>query len=92
MAALRSVNISEAELANAKKSLKLILSEESLSPSSCIETMATNLSLGAKDVLTPAQMVSLFESATLSDVQVTPITKSNQYIITLLIYLLLGRG
>jgi len=69
VAALRSVNISEAELANAKKSLKLILSEESLSPSSCIETMATNLSLGAKDVLTPAQMVSLFESATLSDVQ-----------------------
>ena len=68
VAALRSINVSEAELANAKKSLKLILSEESLSPSSCIETMATNASLGA--VLTPAQMVDLFEKASLSDVQV----------------------
>lgn len=67
VAALRSINVSEAELANAKKSLKLILSEESLSPSSCIETMATNASLGA--VLTPAQMVDLFEKASLSDVQ-----------------------
>ena len=55
-------------MANAKKSLKLTLSEESLSSSSCIETMATNASLGS--VLTPAKMVELFEKASLSDVQV----------------------
>eukprot|EP00093_Oithona_nana_P011108 11108.XXX_681867_683643_1 [CDS] Oithona nana genome sequencing. len=67
VAALRSINVSEAELANAKKSLKLTLSEESLSSSSCIETMATNASLGS--VLTPAKMVELFEKASLSDVQ-----------------------
>ena len=70
VAALRSVNVTEAELANAKKSMKVILSEDSLSPSSCIETMANNLSLGAKSVLTPSQMISLFDNATLSDVQV----------------------
>lgn len=69
VAALRSVNVSEAELAGAKKSLKLILAEDNLSASTCIETMATNLSLGAKSVLTPAQMIELFEKASLSDVQ-----------------------
>jgi len=69
VAALRSVNVSEAELASAKKSLKLILAEDNLSASSCIETMASNLSLGAKSVLTPAQMIDLFEKASLSDVQ-----------------------
>ena len=71
VAALRSVNVSEAELASAKKSLKLILAEDNLSASSCIETMASNLSLGAKSVLTPAQMIDLFEKASLSDVQVS---------------------
>ena len=70
MAALRSVSITEAELASAKKALLIDLYEQSCSAASSIEVMAANISYGAKDVLAPAQMTDLFTTLTLADVQV----------------------
>jgi len=65
--ALRSINVTEAELAAAKKAIKIDL--EDASPATTVETMAVNLSLGAKEVISPAQMVSMFENVSLADIQ-----------------------
>ena len=68
IAALRSINVTESELAAAKKAIKIDL--EDASPAATLETMAVNLSLGAKEVIAPAQMVSMFEGVSLAEIQV----------------------
>jgi len=67
VAALRSINVTEAELAAAKKAIAIDL--EDASPATILETMAVNLSLGAKEVISPAQMVGMFENVSLADIQ-----------------------
>jgi len=67
IAALRSINVTESELAAAKKAIKIDL--EDASPAATLETMAVNLSLGAKEVIAPAQMVSMFEGVSLAEIQ-----------------------
>ena len=68
IAALRSINVTESELAAAKKAIKIDL--EDASPAVTLETMAVNLSLGAKEVIAPAQMASMFEGVSLAEIQV----------------------
>ena len=68
VAALRSINVTESELAAAKKAIKIDL--EDASPAATLETMAVNLSLGAKEMIAPAQMVSMFEGVSLAEIQV----------------------
>ena len=70
MAALRSVNVTDEELARAKKSLLIDLEDQSSSSLACLDAIACNLSLGAKDMATPSQMYDMFANATLADVQV----------------------
>ena len=70
IAALRSINVTESELAAAKKASKIDL--EDASPAATLETMAVNLSLGAKEVIAPAQMASMFEGVSLAEIQVRP--------------------
>jgi len=65
--ALRSVNVTEAELAAAKKAITIDLVDAS--PETSVEAMAVNLSLGAKEILTSAQMVDMFVNTSLADVQ-----------------------
>jgi len=67
VAALRSINITEDELAAAKKAIKIDL--EDASPAATVETMAVNMSLGSKEVLSPSLMVSMFENVSLADIQ-----------------------
>lgn len=69
VAALRSVNVTEAELNAAKKALTIDLVDQTAGEA--IETIATNLSLGAKEVLTPSQMANMFANVSLADVQVS---------------------
>merc|ERR1711997_1301619 len=66
-AALRSISVTEDELAAAKKAIRIDL--EDASPVTTVETMAVNLSLGAKEVISPAQMVTMFENVSLADIQ-----------------------
>jgi len=67
VAALRSINVTEEELAAAKRAITIDL--EDASPAATVETMAVNLSLGAKEVIAPAQMVNMFDSVSLADIQ-----------------------
>jgi len=67
VAALRSISVTEDELAAAKKAIRIDL--EDASPVTTVETMAVNLSLGAKEVISPAQMVTMFETVSLADIQ-----------------------
>jgi len=69
VAALRSVNVTDEELARAKKSLLIDLEDQSSSSLACLDAIACNLSLGAKDMATPSQMYDMFANATLADVQ-----------------------
>ena len=69
VAALRSINVTEEELAAAKRAITIDL--EDASPAATVETMAVNLSLGAKEVIAPSQMVNMFDSVSLADIQVS---------------------
>lgn len=70
VAALRSVSVTDTELAAAKKALIIDLEDQTSSSSASIDAIAGNLSLGAKDVLTPSQMGDMFANVSLADVQV----------------------
>ena len=61
--------MTEAELVAAKKAITIDLVDASADAT--VEAMAVNLSLGAKEMLTPAQMVDMFVNTSLADVQVS---------------------
>ena len=56
-------------MAAAKKAITIDLVDASADAT--LEAMAVNLSLGAKEMLTPAQMVDMFVNTSLTDVQVS---------------------
>ncbi len=71
VAALRSTNVTEAELAAAKKAMTIDLEDQTSNVTAAIESMAVNMSLGAKEAMTPAQMAGMFNNVSLADVQVS---------------------
>ena len=71
VAALRSTNVTEAELAAAKKAMTIDLEDQTSNVTAAIESMAVNMSLGAKEAMTPAQMTGMFNNVSLADVQVS---------------------
>lgn len=75
VATIRSANVSDAELAAAKKALQVDLQGQSAAEN--IELVATNLSLGAKEVTTPDQLASMFANVSLADVQAVAKKLSN---------------
>ncbi len=70
VAALRSVDVTEADLQAAKKAMTIYVNDEMSNAAAKLEAIAAHTALGAKEAVTPAQMEGLFSQATLSDVKV----------------------
>lgn len=76
-ACLRSVNVTEADLARAKKSIQLDVDQEMSLSQHRMETVAAHLAFGAKEAVTAKQMMGMFSQATLSDVKAAAKKLSN---------------